>query len=127
MMKLVKAPSVSQSTLDFAPSHTVLETSFNPLGLFGLGSLITTRERVIRPRFSIPGRVITDDVEIDFEAAVVYLPVLDTGDNLNLIKNTYELEYGGMVYTMQGVFPLYNIWGNVWRCNCDHFTAERKT
>jgi hypothetical protein len=122
-MKLLTKPTSHTERVEWKrPAH--VKTSFNPLGIFGIGSLITSTfvpEKTIEAPF--PGRTVLDKVEIDFEDEDAITACIEVIDIFDIRKKHTEfvLMFDEWVYILHGVFPEERLRDNVWRCNIDHF------
>lgn len=104
------------------PAHT--EVRFNPLGIFGIGPITTTRKVPATVQTRLPGRSVWNKIEIDFEDAdAVETCLIEVGPHdVRKRQESHALRFDGdgWVYILHGLFPLENLRDNVWLCHIDY-------
>jgi hypothetical protein len=126
-MKLLTKPSSTREVIECeVPARR--ETRFNPLGIFGFGPIMTTRDiparKVVSP---YPGRSVLDKIEIDFEDEDAITTCIDVGVCDYIKKRTeFPLMFDGEIYVLHGVVPLERLRENIWKCNIDYFECKRR-
>jgi hypothetical protein len=122
-MKLLTKPECEPKVMEVKiPAHT--KTRFNPLGIFGIGSITTTTFVPEKMVASMPGtgRTILKPVEIDFEDEDAINLCIDVGAyDMIKRKTAFTLVFEGEVYILHGVLPEKLLRDNVWECSIDFF------
>jgi hypothetical protein len=120
-MKLLSKPSADPNTLEIkVPARR--ETKFNPLGLLGIGPIITTRDVPARTVTPMQALVLPRPIKIDFEDEDAIDACIDVGAyDFIKKKSAFPLMFEGKVYILHGVFPIKLLRDNVWSCNIDFF------
>lgn len=133
-MKLLTHPGKTIDEIRLGGTYTETQTTFNPLGLFGVGPMLRTREvRRGSPRvMRFAGRIQMLDVNIDFEdedpwrICVYYDEEYDCWRKVQRPEG-WGLELDGVKYTVHGLMPIVHIESHVWKCSIDYFDDSANT
>lgn len=124
-MKLLTKPQAKVDEVKLGGSYTVKETHFNPLGVFGLGPLTTTRDVVkYEPVQVFAGRLELEPVEIDFEdfdPAKNYFNQDKGYLSRTDVDWQLDLEFEDKTYRFYRIMPFKLLRDNVWQCTFDYW------
>ncbi len=126
-MKLLTHPGSTLECITVGGTYLELRTTFNPLGIFGIGPVFKTQEIVRhRPEMHFTGRRKMIDIKVDFESEDPWRICVYHDEEFDCWRNVrrpegWALELDGVKYTLFGLMPLTHVEGNVWECCLDHY------
>lgn len=121
-MKLLERPRVTMESLQVGGAHTEIQTSFNPLGIFGFGPIFKIKEvKRSSPSLMVSGKAKIEPPLIDFEDENLHklLIVEEYPGTLKKTGRVLNLELNGDKFEILGAFPIDNVRDNVWTIHAD--------
>ena len=127
-MKLLTHPGKTIEEIELGGTYTETRTTFNPLGLLGVGPMFKTRE-VTRGSpwiMKFPGRIQMTNIKVDFEGEDPWRICMYRDEEFDCWLKVqrpegWDLELDGVKYTLFGLQPLDHVEAHVWTCGIDCF------